>query len=195
MTLEEYLQDSRDELPPDGAVGTETEWLSVATLELTTGKLWIGDPQFAWAEANEGEGCLIELPNGSYQVEAKGVDFAGSRFVSRIRVYRAGSTDIAVGDEIGEAGTDSAQIGVADQQALKAAFDESCGDDVDAALDMLEENIDGAVGVFEPVPDGDGRLVFLPSGVGDGGGPVFELLEGRERVGIEHAFIDARQPF
>lgn len=195
MTLEEFLQESSEDEPADGTIGVETDWLSVAPLKLTTGRLWIGDPQFAWAEANEGEGCIIGVPVGDYHVEAKGIDFNGSRFVSRVRVYRDGSHDISVGDPFGDAGTDSAQIGVADQKALKASFDAACGDDVDAALDMLEENINSNVGVFEPDPRGDGRLIYLPSGVGDGGGPVLQLLSNGQCVGIEHEFIDANEPY
>jgi hypothetical protein len=195
MTLEEYLQESRDDEPADGIVGVESDWLSVAAMKVTTGTLWIGDPEFSWAEANEGEGCLIDLPIGDYRVEAKGIDFNGSRFVSRVRVSRDGSQDVTVGDVFGDAGTDSAQIGVADQKALKSSFDAACGDDVDAALNMLEENINSNVGIFEPDPDGDGRLVYLPSGLGDGGGPVLQLLSNGQCVGIEFEVIDANEPY
>ena len=195
MTLKAYLQQSSEDQPAESTVGVETDWMMLATLKLTTGRLWIGDPQFAWAEANEGEGCVIDLPVGVYHVEAKGIDFNGSRFASRIRVYREGSQDITFGDPFGTAETDSAQIGVADQKALKSSFDTACGDDVDAALHMLEENIDSIVGVFEPVPGGDGRLVYVPSGLGDGGGVVLQLLSDGQCVGIEHEFINANEPY
>jgi hypothetical protein len=195
MTLEEFLEDSREGKPPEGTVGVETDWLPVATLKLTTGRLWIGDPQFAWAEANEGEGCVIDLPRDDYHIEAKGIDFEGVRFASRVRIYRDGSREITASDAFGDAGTDSAQIGIADQMALKASFYAACGDDVDAALDMLEENIDSAVGIFEPDPGGAGCLVYLPSGMGDGGGPVLRLLSDGQCVGIEQEFIDASEPF
>ena len=77
----------------------------------------------------------------------------------------------------------------------KASFDAAFGDDVDAALEALEENVDTDVGVFEPQPGGDGRLVFMPSGLGDGGGPVLKLLSDGQCVGIEHEFIDSSQPY
>lgn len=176
-------------------MGVESGWLPVATLELVTGVLWIGDSQFSWAEANEQEGCRVMLPNGVYQVEARGIDFAGTRLASRLRVRLARATEVAVGDEIGEAETDSAQVGVADPGALKSAFDAACGDDEDAALDLLEEGTESAPGVFEPQPGKPGRLVYVPSGLGDGGGPVLELLSAGERVGVEHAFIDSAEPF
>lgn len=195
MTLEQFLNDSNGEFPEPASTGVESDWLYVATLRVPTGALWIGDPQFSWAEANEGEGCVIEVLEGEYRVEAKGIDFDGARFASRIRVYRNGSNDIVVGDECGEAGTDSGQIGVADQKALKAAFDAVCGDDVDAALDLLESGISSPMGTFQPDPDGEGRLVFLPSGVGDGGGPVLQLMSNDQCVGIEHQFIDLSTAF
>ena len=85
MTLEDYLRESTDEEPANGTVGVETDWMPVATLKVATGALWIGDPQFAWAEANEGEGCVAEVPIGDYLVEAKGINFAGRRFVWHIQ--------------------------------------------------------------------------------------------------------------
>ncbi|MDP6442207.1 MAG: hypothetical protein QGG36_07885 [Pirellulaceae bacterium] len=195
MTLNEYLEQSRDEEAPRGTVGRESEWMTVATLTVKSGRLWIGDPQFSWAEANEGEGCVVDVPPGEYQVEAKGVDFAGVRVVRSVRAYLSGSAELVQGAEVDEAGTDSGQIGLADQPELKASFDVACGDDVDAALDMLEEGVDGPVGVFEPVAGGSGKVVFLPSGFGDGGGPVIELQSDAARVGIEHAFFAPDEPY
>ena len=195
MTLRDFLNDSRGGQPAEGAVGAETDWMPVALLELTTGRLWIGDTQFAWAEANEGEGCVVEVPPGDYRVEAKGIDFEGSRFVSRMRVLREGSQDATVGDVVGEVKTDSAQIGVADQIALKAAFDAACGDDGDAAVEMLEANTNADVGIFQPDPRGDTRLVYMWSGHGDGGYSVMQLLSGGQCVGIECEFIDASKPY
>jgi hypothetical protein len=188
-------------LPTESAVGVETDWLDVASLRVVSGKIWIGDPQFAWAEANEGEGCVVELPAGNYTVEAKGIAFGrprflrGSRFVSRVRVRQEGTQLLTAGDVVGEAETDSGQIGIADPTALKSSFDAVCGDDVDRALDMLEKGINARIGIFEPDRRSDGRIVYLPSGFGDGGGPVVRLQHGHECVGLEHEFIPSGQRF
>lgn len=194
MTLREYLRISRPAAPPSGAIGAESEWMAVADLESTAGTLWIGDPQFFWAEAYEGGGCRVDVSVGSYVVEAKGIDFNGSLYVSRLRVVRQGATECSPGGIVGEAETDSAQLGIADIGALKAALAAACGDDEDVAFDLLEEGVDGDIGVFEPQPGHAGRLVYLPSGFGDGGGPVWELVSGRTRIGFEHEMIDATEP-
>ncbi len=46
LTLKEYLQDTNNKSPSAGAMGVETEWMPVSTLKLTSGRLWIGDPDF-----------------------------------------------------------------------------------------------------------------------------------------------------
>lgn len=193
MTLQEYLQSSRAAEPTSGAIGAESEWMAVADLEATAGTLWIGDPQFCWAEAYERGGCRVDVPVGNYVVEARGIDFNGSRYVSRLRVIRQGATECSSGGIVGEAETDSAQLGIADIGALKAALAAACGEDEDVAFDLLEEGVDADIGVFEPQPGHAGRLIYLPSGFGDGGGPVWELVSSGARIGIEHEMIDASE--
>lgn len=199
MSLKRFLAMSWGMLPAEGAVGVETDWLSVARLRVVSGRIWIGDPQFAWAEANDA-GCGIEMPAGNYLVEAKGIAFGrprflrGLRFVSRVRVRQEGAQPLRIGDVVGEAGTDSGQIGIADPVELKSSFDAVCGDDVDRALDMLEKGIRRQIGVFRPARGRDGCVVYLPSGFGDGGGPVVRLLNDHACVGLEHEFISAAQP-
>lgn len=195
MSLRDFLNASSSDEPDPGTIGNETDWFKVGTLPIPTGHLWMGDPQMSWAEASSEDGCVVIVPSGIYRVEAKGIDFNGSRFVSRIRVLLDGVGEVTLGDECGEAGTDSGQIGVADQQALKSAFEARFGDDVDAALECLEDAFHSEVGVFVPEPGSETSLVYVPSGFGDGGGPVFQLLSGEKCVGIEHAFIDASDPF
>src|SRR5688572_25052046 len=155
MSLKQFLAMSWGSLPAEGAVGVETDWLSVASLRVVSGRIWIGDPQFAWAEANEGVG-LMELPAGTYLVEAKGIAFGkprflrGLRFVSRVRVRQESTQPLRIGEVVGEAETDSGQIGIADPIALKSSFDAVCGKNVDRALHMLEKGIRSRIGVFCP---------------------------------------------
>ena len=201
MSLIRYMALSWGRLPFEGSTGAETNWLHVADLRVTSGKVWIGDPQFSWAEANEGEGCIVDVPEGDYIVEAKGISYCkpqwlrGWRYVSRVRVRLKSSKKPRQGESIEEAGTDSGLIGVADPIALKSAFDEVCGADVNQALAMLDRGVRGRIGKFEPHRGGAGKLVYLPSGFGDGEGPVYELLEGDEPVGLEHEIIPAVAAF
>ncbi len=200
MSLKRFLALSWGSLPKEGAVGIETDWLHVASFRVVSGNVWIGDPQFSWAEANGGDGCVIAVPPGRYVVEAKGIAFGSlrflriSRFVSRVRVRAEAAQPLRSDEIVGEAETDSGQIGIADPIALKSSFDAVCGKDVDRALDMLEKRINARIGVFKPSRGHDGRLIYLPSGFGDGGGPVVRLLDGEQCVGLEHEFIPADQP-
>jgi hypothetical protein len=192
MTLAEYLADSlsHDEPPPEGVAGQFSDWLLVDDLEVTSGKLWIGDAQMAWAETRDPDGgCVVPVPSGKYRVEGRGVDFGGYKLVAGVRVVLAGADHvIAIGD-VGECGTDSGQIGVADAAELAAAFAQAFGEDVDAALDALEAGIENPLGTYAPLAGHSAKMVYVPSGGSDGGGSVLELLSGSHRVGIEHIFI------
>jgi hypothetical protein len=108
-----------------------------------------------------------------------------------VRVVRDGASNIVLGDQVGIAGTDTGQIGVADPPALKDAFEAAFPDGEKAALDSLESATSKPFGVFRPDSHGSGMLVFVPSGFGDGCGPVFGLLSHGQRIGIEHEFIAA----
>lgn len=145
--------------PAEDAVGTETDWLGVATLRVVSGAF--GKLRFLRA----------------------------SRFVSGFRVRKRGTQQPTRGGVVGDAGTDSGQIGIADPVALKSSFDTVCGDDVDRALNLLAKGIKSRVGIFRPKRGGAGCLVYLPSGFGDGGGPVVQLLQDGECVGLEHEMI------
>ncbi len=111
-----------------------------------------------------------------------------------MRVYRQGSERITVGSSFGNAGTDSASIGIADQKAIKASLDATFGHDIDAMLKLIEVHWTTSVGVIDPEPSGDGRLVYMQSGFGDCGGPVLRLLSDDQPVGLEFEFINANEP-
>jgi len=197
MTLQKYLKDSRKPTKRTrGSVGVESDWLAFCTIKVPNGAVWAGDAGFSWTEATEGEGCVVDVPAGTYRVEAKGMDFGGVKLVSRLRACLNRVKSPLLGEEIDTAGTDSAQIGVCDPWALKAAFEAVCGDDEDKALDLLKRQLHSAYGIIRPDPDGEGTVAFVPSGFGDGSGPVFELLSrSKRRVGIELEFIAAGQTY
>lgn len=193
MKLKTYLSKGNNKYPKSGTVGKETEWMVVDRLTVRSGVLWIGDPEFAWAEINPGDGCKVNLPSGSYVVEAKGMDFGGPRLVSRMRACLEGSENLKTGKEVGEAGTDTGQMGVADPALLKTALGQAFGDNEGAILEALEDSFDDKCGTYRPKRGADGCIIFLPSGFGDGGGPVRELKSGRRRVGIETEFMTSNE--
>ena len=184
MTLAEFLRQNRGRFPRRGTVGVETDWLHLCDIESSTGCLWAGDPYLA----NEEDGCVLSVPVGSYRVEVKGVDYSGSQFLSRLRVFLSSAAPVSVGPQVGEAGTDSAQIAVCDIRA----FDAAAGNDNDAVQARIESEVQRGYGVFSL---GGASMAFVPSGLGDGTGPVFSLLHDRTPVGMELEFIEPGAPF
>ena len=188
MKLEAYLAKGK-EAPPKGPTGKETDWMLVDRLMISSGKMWIGDPGFSWAECREDGGCMLKLANGTYLVEAKAQEFGAPRLVTRMRAYLDGAENLKLGKEIGEAGTDSGQIGVCDPKLLMEAFAAAFDNDEDQVLESLESAFDDACGVYRPKPKAGGCIVYVPSGFGDGGSAVFELRAGGRTVGLETEFI------
>ncbi len=178
MNLKEYL--SQKGRAPKG----ETEdWLPFCTLEVKTGKFWAGDPYLP----NEDDGCVVEVPPGEYVVEGIGMAAGGERVVSRLRVRLKSATDLELGEEVGQTGTDSATIGVCEIDAFETAYQQDDGPDkVQAALDEME---DGGIGILKVPGFPDLIMPYVPTG-SDGTGAVLEVLSAGKRVGIELPFMD-----
>jgi hypothetical protein len=87
MNLANYLDKNRHDDPPKGTVGVESDWLPFCAIEVATGSLWAGDPSTANAEA----GFVFQVPSGTYLLEARVMDFAGRKRISRLRVYLQGA--------------------------------------------------------------------------------------------------------
>lgn len=181
MNLEEYLRASKDGFPNGDVKGVPSEWMPVTSIAVTAGTLWAGDP---WV-CNEEDGCVVEVPNGVYTIEAQGYDFDGIRVIGRARARLAAATEAVLGEELGEAGTDSAMIAICDI----AAVDEAIGDDGDSFQDRIEAYDFQDFGVFRASMTGDIELAYVSSGFGDGWGPVYSLWDGDECVGIELDFL------
>lgn len=188
MKLKSYLAKGK-EAPPGSPTGRETDWMLVDRLRISSGTMWIGDPGFSWAECRDGSGCTLKLPEGTYRVEAKAQEYDGPRLVTRMRAYLDESDNPKPGKKIGDAGTDSGQIGVCDPKLLMAAFAAAFDNDEDEVLESLESAFDDGCGVYYPKPNAAGCLVYVPSGFGDGGNAVFELRSGGRTVGLETEFI------
>jgi hypothetical protein len=184
MKLADYLKKGRRDFPPRGTVGVETDWLDVgASVEVTTGALWAGDPYVCNAE----DGCVVKVPAGTYVLQAKGMEFAGRRRVSRLRVVREGVDNAAPGKRVGETLTDVGLMAVCDIGAL----DEAVGGDYDAFQEGITAHDFKDWGVVRFTVKKPITIAYVASGFGDCDAPVWELrAKGRRgRVGMELEFI------
>lgn len=180
---------SDDEWPRPGTPSRDVGWYEIAPLSLRSGELWVGDPEFSWAELNEGEGITVALEPGDYIDRAYVVAFGNGNFVSRLRICRNNVHEPVRGAELAQAGTDSASIGVCDAGEVLAAFRSRFKDDINAAARFLEDFDYARVGLLHPRGNAGAAVIYLKGGLGDGGGPFYELLDGDRRVGIELPFI------
>src|SRR5438105_8771242 len=132
MDLAEYLRKNKQSDPPVGTVGLESDWMDAGTVEVTSGSLWAGDPFVCNAEA----GCVARVPAGVYALEAKAMDFAGRKRVSRLRAYLRGSLAAVPGKKVGETLTDTGLMAVCDIVAL----DKAIGGDYDRFNDLVTQH-------------------------------------------------------
>jgi hypothetical protein len=160
-----------------------TDWIELCTIEVNTGSLWIGDPLVANAE----DGCVAEVPHGTYSVEGIGCLSQRVRTIHRIRVRLKSAQSVTVGSEIGETGTDSAMIGICDIRAFDAAVGPDSQEDIQEELEAKTQR--GGFGLLTFRKYKGAVMAFLPSGDGDGSGPVLDLIAGGQRVGIYHEFF------
>jgi uncharacterized protein (TIGR03067 family) len=162
------------------------KWLPFCTVRIESNRLWVGDPEMSWAELHDQSGCVIELPNGEYELSVHCESVETATEVTRLRVCRMEVENPQLGDAIGTAGTDSAAIGVCDSAAFLASLDQAFGEDEDAAHAYFSENVREVVGILEPLVGG-AVLPYVGTG-SDGGGRVHELLLNGKRIGIELNF-------
>ncbi len=159
-----------------------TEWLELCTIEVTSGKLWMGDPLIANAE----DGCVATVPVGTYVLEGIGGLFDRMRTVYSIRARLKGAASFHLGAEIGEAGTDCAMIGICDI----GAFDAACRDVAEVQEELEEKTSRAGFGCVTLRRCRGAAMAFVPSGAGDGSGPVRELIDSGTRIGIQHNFLN-----
>ncbi len=160
--------------------GERTGWLELCTIEVTSGKLWIGDPLLA----NEEDGCVATVPRGTYTVEGIGCFSDGARTVYSVRARLRSAAAVQVGGEIGETGTDCAMIGICDI----GAFDAACKDAADVQDELEAKTWRAGFGRIALKKYRGAVMAFVPSGDGDGCGPVRELLESGKCIGLQHDF-------
>jgi len=176
MNLKDYLAQSGD-----SPIGRTKEWLPLSRLPVTTGALWAGDPLLA----NDDDGCTVEVPAGDYLVEAIGRTWEYGRCTAGLRVRLEAVSMPAVGDEIGDTGTDSGMIAVCDIWAFLAAFGDAEPYD---RFKVIEPQTSEGCGVVTVAGFPNALMPFVPTG-SDGMWPVFALVSGGECVGIELPFM------
>ncbi len=157
-----------------------TDWLQLCTIEITSGKLWIGDPLIA----NEQDGCVGAVAAGTYVIEGIGCISDRTRTVRSIRARLLCASMFQVGPEIGETGTDSGMVGICDI----GEFDAACKKAATVQDELEEKTWRAGFGCIVFKRFRGAVMAFVPSGNGDGCGPVRELLSSGARVGILHDF-------
>jgi hypothetical protein len=158
------------------------DWYPFHTLEVQTGRLWVGDPHLP----NADDGCIVKVAPGRYVVECDGM-LPQCSGVSKMRVRLEGAKRPRRGKKLGEAGTDSAMLGICEIDAFEAAYKKEGGADrVQEAIDLQTKDGFGVLAVRQ-FPNA--IMPFVPIG-SDGNGPVFALMSGTQCVGIELPFTD-----
>ncbi len=180
MKLAEYWQQ-----PLSGVVnrrGTQTDWLEVAQIEITTGTLAIGDtlyfPHYQ-VEAN--------VPNGFHHIQAIVRDYGVARRIARLRAVLHTQSLTYQPNPIGHFPVDFAGVGVCDYLAFREAFETTytCQDEKQAHY------ISHLWGDFGVVQVGGMPMVYTKAGWGSGIYEVFPYVDESNRiVGIEAVFIE-----
>lgn len=161
--------------------GAMLDWHTFHTLNIKAGKLWAGDPHLP----NADDGLTVKVPSGKYVVECDGLPHR-CQAVSKLRVRLVSAKCPERGRKLGETGTDSATIGLCEIAAFEAAYKQKGGaDQVQKAIESQTKPF----GVITVPGFPDAIMPFVPTG-SDGSGPVFALMSGPKRVGIELNFVD-----
>lgn len=180
MKLAEYWQQ-----PLSGIInrrGTQTDWLDVAEIEITTGILAIGDTMVFPHDQVQ-----VNVPNGVYHIQAIVRDYGVERRIARLRAVLHTQSLTRQSDPLGEFPVDVAGVGVCDYPAFSEAFETTftCQDEKQAHYISHLWRDYGVVRVAG-LP-----MVFTKTGWGSGIYDVFPYVDESNRVaGIEAVFIE-----
>jgi hypothetical protein len=170
--------------------GKESDWRDFCDFKLYSGRVRIVDPSFV---VDEG-GCIMDLAPGMYSLQTKTMVYDGDERVSRLRAVQSGIS-ATLGAQIGEAGCDTARIGICDEEVFSRACEE-LGDDVEETLLTAPNDVEGDLwGVVVLNRTLGAVMPFVDSGFGDGTYPVRELVAEGRRVGFEIVFIESGGPY
>ena len=187
MKCAEFFSSLPTTFPAQGSPGTETEWMHCCGFELKGTRLWVGDLAFVPAED---AGVSAELPPGKYEIAVMGVAYGEDHRAARLRVA---SSDGALGAELGTFGTDWGMAGVCDMDRMDGLVER----DEEGYMEWLSEFMgqDFATPGVAACEPADTKVIYTPSGFGDGTFTVFELRAGDALVGLEVEFIASETPY
>jgi hypothetical protein len=184
MRLKAALNRDRNVYSGEGVVGHERPtWYEIGKVTVNSGSLCIVD---LGTIPSGDDGVRIKVPNGSYLIEARLIDFDGSFCLFRARARLVGSTP-TLGARAGEVGVDFACVAIGDFDAIEAGIN----DDDRSELSNLSLDLMETVGevVRHACSTKSIRFAVCKSGVGDGTYTVFQLRSGRKIVGLEAEFL------
>jgi hypothetical protein len=181
--LENFMKASTGDWPPIDVYGTESPWLVIGDLAITSGWLWTGDPMVL----SRDDGVAIEVPTGNYTIEGKALDFAGHRRISRVRAFLTDVENPTLGIEVSRMGTECAVATIADIGEIEQAIEESGATEFDEGLWDVINKVCGVAHLA--LSDQMISFGFVQSGLGDGNYPVYLLKEKTEVVGLEVQFM------
>jgi hypothetical protein len=151
------------------------KWLVAATLPVSSGSLFIGDPNYDPADA-----YVATVPPGTYQIAARLRDLGGEWYTERVRAVLEGSDEPKLGKQIGETCTDLAVMAFYD---LKAAEEAIAGDN-DLYMDRVNRKSFATCGLVQLKLTKPMTIAYVETGF-DCGALVYELRSGRRCVGVE----------
>lgn len=159
----------------------KTAWTILGDVPISSSRMWIGDAMLAPIPE---DGEVVDVPEGTYEVSVFWIDTAYGEREAILRAVLKGE-QAERGKRIGETWADTASQAVCDFEA----YSDAVGDDHDAyqeaaALAMFAER----PGLYTLAPDA--ILAHCSSGPGDGTFPLYEMVSGGRRVGIELDFYE-----
>jgi len=168
---------------------TFSEWISVGRFQVKSGRIWLGDAQFAPIEQ---DGLVLNVPVGSYEVFVRQLRVSNGEIRnSRLRVCLEGRA-CTLGAEVGKTWADTASQGVCDFEIYRL----EAGPDYNAYWDRAEYALTRGkpYDVFHLNESAGATLVFCDSAWGDGEFTAYELIDGDERSGVEIEMMDEQDP-
>jgi hypothetical protein len=184
MRLSAAMRRDTGVYPGDGAVGRErATWCSVGQLDVASGGIDIAD-----LGAFPGDDSLrLRIPNGTYLIEARLIDFNGSLCISRVRVRPLKGT-VVRGRKRGQVSVDFGSIAIADFARIRCQLDDYDQDDLSEYARECDHA--GSCQKYHLRIAGHTiHFIISKAGLGDGSYPVFSLLSRGRPAGLEVEFI------
>jgi hypothetical protein len=185
MRLEEYLAQPISALSHTN--GIESPWLDIDTINLLSGQFSIGDPTYF-----PGDQVFCECPLGIYLVQTKIMDYGSDRRFGRLRAILRNQPSTM--ELIGDISVDFASVGICDHPLFLAAT-QPFAQDEEQFFALYANKLNDAYGRIVLPADPRVAMIFVSSGWGDGGYPVYRLVAEQQIIGVEVEFIDPDEEY